>query len=294
MQTCDANSFIYFSLCARTWDGHNCWCWSCSPPPSTHHHDSVAVARLLRHPSNTVSLFLTPPRFLTQVSLWIAPLSPSPPPSSCAFVSLPFHLSPTLLLLRPPPSPYLLRSPSLPRRAGRVICKCADSCSPSPGFDSAVDVINSSANCDSSQSRWELSANWHAPFPSTVAFALSEKERKKKKNGVRIGRYSLPRSPLRHIVSYFLFLFFSLKCVFGLPPLLLPHPSLSNHPTAITPLLSSVSLGLLTSLMGISINTGALGPSGPWRLNVWHLEPRRQILMWSSAASPFSSWKKRI
>lgn len=113
------------------------------------------------------------------------------------------------------------------------------------------------------------------------------KRKEEKTNGVRIGRYSLPRSPLRHIVSYFLFLFFSLKCVFGLPPLLLPHPSLSNHPTAITPLLSSVYLGLLTSLMGISINTGALGPSGPWRLNVWHLEPRRQIPMWSGAASPW-------
>lgn len=44
---------------------------------------------------------------------------------------------------------------SLPLRVGCVICKCADSCSRSPSFDSAVGVINGSANCDSSQTRWE-------------------------------------------------------------------------------------------------------------------------------------------
>lgn len=45
--------------------------------------------------------------------------------------------------------------PSLPLCVGCVICKCTDSCSRSPSFDSAVDVINGSANCDSSQTRWE-------------------------------------------------------------------------------------------------------------------------------------------
>ncbi|KAM7419142.1 hypothetical protein PAMA_016320 [Pampus argenteus] len=42
------------------------------------------------------------------------------------------------------------------QRSGCVICKCADSCSRSPSFDSAVGVINGSVNCDSSQT----SLNW--------------------------------------------------------------------------------------------------------------------------------------
>lgn len=70
-------------------------------------------------------------------------------------ISVWLFLFPFLFLL--PSSIYIsYMLPSLPLHVGCVICKCADSCSPSPSFDSAVDVINSSANCDSSQSRWEL------------------------------------------------------------------------------------------------------------------------------------------
>lgn len=64
----------------------------------------------------------------------------------------PLYLPPSLSTFR------LSRSfvpPSLPLHVGCVICKCADSCSRSPSFDSAVGVINGSANCDSSQTRWE-------------------------------------------------------------------------------------------------------------------------------------------
>lgn len=145
---------LYFSFCVRTWDALSCWCCSLPPSPSCHHLSLVSSDNLIN-----LFFFFHPALILDQsFSLNCSfkppckrPTPPSnPPPSSLAFVSLPFHLSPALLLLRPPPSPYLLRSLSLPRRAGRVICKCADSCSPSPGFDSAVDVINSSANCDSS------------------------------------------------------------------------------------------------------------------------------------------------
>lgn len=67
-----------------------------------------------------------------------------------------------------------------------------------------------------------------------------------------------------------------------------PHPlPVSDHPSTLTLQLTSLSLwALLASLMGISINMGALGAAGPWRLNVWHLEPRRQIPVWTTAASP--------
>lgn len=58
--------------------------------------------------------------------------------------------------------------PSSPLHVGCVICKCTDSCSRSPSFDSAVGVINGSANCDSSQTRWEQLCQ---PI-STLSFSL--------------------------------------------------------------------------------------------------------------------------
>lgn len=74
---------------------------------------------------------------------------------------------------------------SLPLHVGCVICKCADSCSRSPSFDSAVAVINGSANCDSSQTRWEQLCQ---PV-STLSFYLF------------CGLFSVPQT---HIVGYLL------------------------------------------------------------------------------------------
>lgn len=78
-----------------------------------------------------------------------------------SFLSFLFFIPIRLLLPSVTSLPFLLSlslslsfmSSSLPLHVGCVICKCADSCSRSLTFDSAVGVINSSANCDSSQTR---------------------------------------------------------------------------------------------------------------------------------------------
>lgn len=125
--------------------------------PTIGNADEVIVTVFLSTHYNSVTLYL---------HLTLPPTTPPPALLYLAFSNFLFDSPLTFLFFISIPLPSLhlsLLSPfslslsfmpsSLPLHVGCVICKCSDSCSRSPSFDSAVGVINGSVNCDSSQTR---------------------------------------------------------------------------------------------------------------------------------------------